>query len=212
MLKLALSKGRVAEQVCRCFNEDSRFSNILDLTSRKLLFEDKGVQIILVKASDLPIYVESGAVDLGIVGKDVLMEGSYNIFEIIDLKIAKCKMILGGLPNQDLPNIKTVASKYPKITLEYFNKKRNPVEIVKLDGSVELAPLVGLSDAIVDITETGSTLRENGLVIYDEICDISSRLIANPVRYKLMYQKIKELEDFFREKIGGLSNDWQSKN
>jgi ATP phosphoribosyltransferase len=134
---------------------------------------------------------------MGIVGRDVLMESSFNVYEIMDLKIGQCRMILAGPPNMKVNEIRKIATKYPKIALDYFSKKRIPVQVVKLDGSVELAPIVGLSDAIVDITETGSTLKENGLIIYDEICSISSRLIVNPVRYKTKYSEIKDLEEFF---------------
>ena len=199
MLKIALSKGRVANKVCEYFDKDERFKGTADLESRKLIFEDsnKTLQLILVKASDLPIYVESGAADMGIVGKDVLMEASFRVYEIMDLGIGQCKMILGGLPNMKPSEIKRVGTKYPNTAMDYFSKKRMPIQIVKLEGSVELAPIVGLSDAIVDITETGSTLKENGLMVYDEICSISSRLIANPVRYKTKYQEIRHLEEFF---------------
>ncbi|OGO79362.1 MAG: ATP phosphoribosyltransferase [Clostridiales bacterium GWB2_37_7] len=200
MLKIALSKGRIASKVCGYLDKDERFKGTADLESRKLIFEDqsKRLQLILVKPSDLPLYVESGAVDMGIVGKDVLMEASFHVYETMDLKIGQCKMILAGLPNTKASEIRRVGTKYPQIALDYFSKKRIPVQIVKLDGSVELAPIVGLSDAIVDITETGSTLAENGLIIYDEICSISSRLIVNPVRYKTKYREISELEEFFK--------------
>ena len=199
MLKIALSKGRIARKICEYLDNDERFTGIADLKSRKLIFEDhnKTLQLILVKPSDLPIYVESGAADMGIVGKDVLMEASFNIYEIMDLKIGQCKMILAGPPDMKISDIRKIATKYPQIASDYFTKKRIPVQIVKLDGSVELAPIVGLSDAIVDITETGSTLKENGLIIYDEICSISSRLIVNPVRYKTKYTEMKNLEEFF---------------
>jgi ATP phosphoribosyltransferase len=199
MLKIALSKGRIANKICEYLDQDERFKGTADLKSRKLIFEDdrKSLQIILVKPSDLPLYVESGAVDMGIVGKDVLMESSFNVYEIMDLKIGQCRMVFAGLPNVKANEIRKIGTKYPKTTLDYFSKKRIPVQIVKLDGSVELAPIVGLSDAIVDITETGSTLKENGLIIYDEIYSISSRLIVNPVRYKTKYPQISELEEFF---------------
>lgn len=199
MLKIALSKGRIANKICRCLEADSRFSGIVDLESRKLIFEDdkKALQLILVKATDLPVYVESGAADMGIVGKDVLLEASANVYEVMDLRIGQCKMVLAGLPEIRFQDIRKVGTKYPKIALDYFQQKRLPVQIVKLDGSVELAPIVGLADAIVDITETGSTLQENGLVIYDQLCSISSRLIANPVRYKTKYSQICEMEEFF---------------
>lgn len=199
MLKIALSKGRIAGKVCEYLEKDERFIGTADLESRKLIFEDKEkrLQLILVKPSDVPIYVESGAADMGIVGKDVLMEASFNVYEIMDLKIGQCKMVLAGLPNMKVNEIRKIGTKYPKIAFDYFSKKRIPVQIVKLGGSVELAPIVGLSDAIIDITETGSTLKENGLIIYDEICSISSRLIANPVRYKTKYPEISELEEFF---------------
>ena len=194
MLKIAIAKGRIAEKVTELLNYTNEYGNIIDPKSRKLVFTDreKGVEFFLVKPSDVPVYVASGAADAGIVGKDVLMETQNQIYEILDLKICKCRMVLAGPSEkgQLKPVVRKIATKYPKIASEYFGKKSEAVEIIKLDGSIELAPIVGLSDAIVDIVESGRTLKENGLAVYEEICDITARMIVNRVSYKLKNKSI----------------------
>ncbi|MHB1392751.1 MAG: ATP phosphoribosyltransferase [Clostridia bacterium] len=194
MLKIAIAKGRVAEKVSELLLDTSEYRNIIDSKSRKLVFvdKDKGVEFFLVKPSDVPVYVGSGAADVGIVGKDVLMETQSQVYEILDLKICSCRMVLAGPSekNQVRPIVRKIATKYPKIASEYFNRKSESVEIIKLDGSIELAPIVGLSDAIVDIVESGRTLKENGLAVYEEICDITTRMIVNRVSYKLKNKSI----------------------
>jgi ATP phosphoribosyltransferase len=189
MLKIAVAKGRVAEKVSELLLDTGDYSNIIDLNSRKLVFtdEDKEVVFFLAKPSDVPVYVGSGAADIGIVGKDVLMEAKNSAYEIMDLKTCSCRMVLAGLPEKKdvRPVVRKIATKYPRIAAEYFNRKSEPVEIIKLDGSIELAPIVGLSDAIVDIVESGNTLRENGLIVYENICDITARMIVNRVSYKM---------------------------
>ena len=194
MLKVAIAKGRVAEKVSELLLDTSDYKNIIDLNSRKLVFidKDKEVEFFLVKPSDVPVYVVSGAADIGIVGKDVLLETQSQVYEILDLKTCRCRMVLAGPSEKNpvRPIVRKIATKYPRIAAEYFRKKSESVEIIKLDGSIELAPLVGLSDAIVDIVESGMTLKENGLMVYEEICDITARMIVNKVSYKLKNKSI----------------------
>jgi len=168
--------------------------------SRKLIFTDEKnrIKFFLAKPADVPTYVEYGAADIGIVGKDTLLEEGRNLYEVLNLKIAACKMCVAGPKDlegkMDSLTITRVATKYPEIAKEYFrHKRRESVEIIKLNGSVELAPLVGLSEVIVDLVETGKTLKENGLVILDTIADISARLIVNRVSMKMERERINSL-------------------
>lgn len=212
MLKVAIAKGRVAEKVTELLINTSEYGSIIDPKSRKLVFidEDKGVEFFLVKPSDVPVYVASGAADAGIVGKDVIMETQNQVYEILDLKICGCRMVLAGpsKKGQVRPIVRKIATKYPKIAAEYFEKKSESVEIIKLDGSIELAPIVGLSDAIVDIVESGRTLKENGLVVYEDICDITTRMIVNRVSYKLKNKSINNFVAAISATIdGGETND-----
>jgi len=194
MLKIAVAKGRIAEKVSELLLDTREYRNIINLKSRKLVFTDKDMEVefFLVKPSDVPVYVGSGAADVGIVGKDVLMETQNQVYEILDLKTCGCRMVLAGPAekNQVRPIVRKIATKYPKIAAEYFNRKSESVEIIKLDGSIELAPIVGLSDAIVDIVESGRTLKENGLIVYEDICDITARMVVNKVSYKLKNKSI----------------------
>ncbi|MGI6586214.1 MAG: ATP phosphoribosyltransferase [Gracilibacteraceae bacterium] len=207
MLKIAVAKGRVANKVSELLLDTSDYRDIIDLSSRRLVFVDKNKEItfFLVKPSDVPVYVESGAADIGIVGKDVLMETGNSSYEIMDLKTCSCRMVLAGpSENRDVrPIVRRIATKYPKIAEEYFKKKSEPVEIIKLDGSIELAPIVGLSDAIVDIVESGKTLRENGLIVYENICDITARMIVNRVSYKMKNKSINIFASAVGEAIEG---------
>ncbi len=213
MLKVAIAKGRTAEKVQELLDLTVRYKGIIQNDSRKLLFrdDDREIEFILVKPSDLPLYVENGAVDVGIVGKDILLEGKYSIYELKDLGISCCKMAVAGLPeNKDKAySVIKIATKYPKIAKTFFREKLEHVDIIKLNGSVELAPLLGLSDAIVDIVESGNTLRENGLIVYEEICDISARLIANKISYKLKNEGINSLISALSldKRQGGVLND-----
>lgn len=212
MLKIAIAKGRIAEKVSRLLLYTRGYGNIIDPESRKLVFidEDRGVEFFLVKPSDVPVYVASGAADGGIVGKDVLLEAQTQVYEILDLKICRCRMVLAGpsLKDQARPLVRKIASKYPKIAAAYFEKKSESVEIIKLDGSIELAPIVGLSDAIVDIVESGRTLKENGLMVYEDICDITARMIVNRVSYKLKNKSINTFVKALSEALeGGGEND-----
>ena len=200
-LTVALAKGRLAELAMDIFSQIGMdCSEMKDKKTRKLIFtnEEKKMKFILVKASDVPTYVEYGAADIGIVGKDTLLEESRNLYEMVDLGFGKCRMCVCG-PKElkgkldSMTNL-TVASKYPHIASKYFQEDKGlTIELIKLNGSVELAPLVGLSDVIVDIVETGSTLRENGLEVIETICEISARMIVNTAAMKLRKAEIESL-------------------
>ena len=196
-LNIALAKGRLAKIAMKnLINCGFNFNDYSD-ESRKLIFTDevKRVKITLVKSPDVPVYVEKGAVDIGIVGKDILLEENYNIYELLKLNIGKCKMCIAGFKDKipDYSKKVVVGTKYPVITKNYFNNIGVLTDIVKLNGSVELAPIVGLSDIIVDIVESGSTLKENGLVVHESILDISARIIANTVSLKTKFDQIQEI-------------------
>lgn len=204
MLNIALAKGRIAKTVIKRLAEGGfHFPEYSD-ESRKLIFtdEENRIRVTLVKSPDVTVYVQRGAADAGIVGKDVLMEdGEDDVYEVLDLGIGKCRMAVSGIKgHQDVMNkrILTVASKYPKIARKYFADRFQPIDIIKLNGSVELAPLVGLSDVIVDIVETGTTLRENGMEVFDYFMDFSARLICNKVSYKMKQKEIQQFMDLVK--------------
>lgn len=193
-ITIALAKGRLAQETIDLLNKIGiRFSEYRK-GSRKLIFEDEEakIRIILVKAPDVPIYVEKGAADLGIVGKDTLMEAEADVFEVMDLGFGRCKFAVATIPsNSKLEKQKLiVATKYPKVAKAFYAQKGYNVEIVQLNGSVELAPLAGLADVIVDIVETGQTLKENGLEVVEEISQLSARLIVNKASFKTKSQRI----------------------
>ena len=200
-LTIALGKGRLADKAMAYFEKIGLpCEEMKDKSTRKLIFvnEEKKVRFFLAKGPDVPTYVEYGAADIGIVGEDTILEEARNIFEVLDLGFGKCRMCVCGpqsakplLENQELIR---VATKYPKIAKDYFyNKKHQTVEIIKLNGSIELAPIVGLSEVICDIVETGSTLRENGLVVLEEVCDLSARMVVNQVSMKMENERITEI-------------------
>ncbi len=206
-LTVALAKGRLAELAMDIFSQIGMdCSEMKDKNTRKLIFtnEEYKMKFILVKASDVPTYVEYGAADIGIVGKDTLLEESRNLYEMVDLGFGKCRMcVCGPLELKDkihtMTNL-TVASKYTKIAAKHFRETYGQtVEIIKLNGSVELAPLVGLSDVIVDIVETGSTLRANGLDVLEEIVDLSARFIVNKVSMKMETERIMKIVEHFTQ-------------
>jgi len=176
-----------------------RCDEMNDPDTRKLIFEDKehGFRFFLAKANDVPTYVEYGAADIGVVGKDTIMENGRSFYEILDLGFGKCRFALAGKKGKDFYsgyNEKTIATKYPNVTRNFFEGKGMDIRVIKIEGSVELAPLLGLSDAIVDIVETGSTLKENGLeIIEDNVAPISARLIANTASLKLRKNEIEQL-------------------
>lgn len=200
-LTIALCKGRVANQTMDLLeNLGIHCEEIKDKTTRKLIFvdEEHKLKFFLAKGPDVPTYVEYGAADLGVVGSDIIDEEQRRVEEVLDLGFGKCRMCVCG-PQSAAELLKhreqiRVATKYPVIAKDYFhNQKYQTVDIIKLNGSVELGPIVELSDVIVDIVETGSTLRENGLDVLEEICPISSRLIVNKVSMKMQKERIEEL-------------------
>ena len=206
-LTIALAKGRLASKAMDMFEQIGiSCEEMKDKNSRKLIFvnEDLGIRFFLAKANDVPTYVEYGAADIGVVGKDTILEEGRNLYEVMDLGFGKCRMcVCGPASARELlkkNEIIRVASKYPVIAKDYFNnRKHQTVEIIKLNGSVELAPIVGLSEVIVDIVETGSTLRENGLEVLEEICPLSARMVVNQVSLKMENERIhKLLEDLNR--------------
>ncbi len=196
-VKIALAKGRLAEDTIALLKKIGISFKEYSKKSRKLIFKDdtERIKLVFVKSIDIPTYVEKGAVDIGIVGKDILMEDRADVYEILNLNIGRCKICVAGFEDYDFnPNKKLiVASKYPNIAKNYFNKKGILADVIKINGSVELAPILDLSDVIVDIVETGNTLKENGLVILEEIHDISARLVVNKVSLKTKNDEIEGL-------------------
>jgi ATP phosphoribosyltransferase len=207
-LTIALSKGRLADLSMELFEAIGTDCSELKGSSRKLILYDESnkIKFFLAKPSDVPTYVEYGAADIGIVGKDTLMEEGRHLYEVLNLGFAACKMAVAGpvelQGNLDKLNNKRVATKYPRIAREYFeHKRRETIEIIKLNGSVELAPLVGLSEVIVDLVETGRTLKENGLVVLDTIADISARMVVNRVSMKMESERITRIIDGVRKQL-----------
>lgn len=206
--KIALTKGRLEKKVIEIFKTININTRELEDKGRKLIFncenEEYNIELFLVKAKDVETYVEYGAADIGIVGKDTLMETNKEFYEVLDLNIGKCKFALAALPSFKLDqgyNRKKIATKYPNIAREYFRKKDMDVELIKIEGSVELGPIVGLSDAIVDIVETGNTLRENGLVVVEDICEISARMIVNKASMKTKKDEITKIIENVSEAV-----------
>ena len=200
-LTFALGKGRLANKTLEMFGKIGiTCEEMKDKDTRKLIFvnEDLKLRFFLAKGPDVPTYVEYGAADIGIVGRDTILQEARNIYEVLDLGFGKCRMCVCGPESardllQHHEQIR-VATKYPKIAKDYFyNKKHQTVEIIKLNGSIELAPIVGLADVIVDIVETGSTLRENGLAVLEEVCPLSARMVVNPVSMKMEQERISKL-------------------
>lgn len=200
-LTVALTKGRLAQKTLDLFEQIGiTCEEMRDKDTRKLIFvnEDLRLRFFLAKGPDVPTYVEYGAADIGVTGKDIILEEGRKLYEVMDLGFGKCRMCVCGpesarklLQNNQLIR---VATKYPNIAKDYFyNKKHQTVEIIKLNGSIELAPIVGLSEVIVDIVETGNTLRENGLNVLEEICPLSARMVVNQVSMKMEYERIRNL-------------------
>ena len=200
-LTFALGKGRLANQTLELFEKIGiTCEEMKDKNSRKLIFtnEELKLRFFLAKGPDVPTYVEYGAADIGVVGKDTILEEGRKVHEVLDLGYGKCKMCVCGYkdaaPLLQHHELIRVATKYPNIAKDYFyNKKHQTVEIIKLNGSIELAPIVGLSEVIVDIVETGSTLRENGLEVLEDVCPLSARMIVNPVSMRMESERIKNL-------------------
>ena len=208
-LTFALAKGRLAKKTLALLEQIGiTCDEMKDPDTRKLIFinEELKLKFFLSKATDVPTYVEYGAADIGVVGKDTILEEGRNLYEVMDLGFGKCRMCVCG-PHKAKELLKKneiirVASKYPNIAKDYFyNKKHQTVDIIKLNGSVELGPLVELSDVIVDIVETGSTLRENGLEVLEEVCPLSARMIVNPVSMQMEADRIRKLVGAIREQL-----------
>ncbi|MBX4151602.1 ATP phosphoribosyltransferase [Paenibacillus sp. FSL W7-1279] len=196
-LKVAMPKGRIYKKASALFRS-AGLPIPLDVDeTRKLVIPlpEAGMEFILAKPVDVPTYVEYGVADIGIVGKDVLMEENKDVYELLDLGIARCRMSVIGLPDWKPGIRQRVATKYPNVASQYFREQGQQVEVVKLNGSIELAPLIGLADRIVDMVETGQTLKENGLIEMTSIFEITSRLIANRVSYRMKNDEIQALCD-----------------
>lgn len=200
-ITFALAKGRLAKHTLSLLEQIGiTCEEMKDERTRKLIFvnEELGYRFFLSKATDVPTYVEMGAADIGVVGKDTILEAGRKLYEVLDLNVGKCRMCVAG-PESAREKLNDgslirVASKYPRIAKDYFyNTKHQTVEIIKLNGSVELAPIVGLSEVIVDIVETGSTLKENGLKVLEEICPLSARVVVNEVSMKMEHERITKL-------------------
>lgn len=196
-IKIALTKGRLEKAAVKIFEVVGVDIKELQDKGRKLIFhcenELYNIDFFLVKAPDVTTYVEYGAADIGIVGKDTLLEKNREFYEVLDLEVGKCRFAVAALPDfrmEEGYSRKKIATKYPNVAREYFRKKGMDIELIKIEGSVELAPIVGLADAIVDIVETGETLKENGLIIVEEICDISARMIVNKASMKTKREEI----------------------
>lgn len=208
MITIALSKGRLAEKALDLLEAAGYDVSAGREESRKLILEDEktGLRFIMAKPADVPTYVEYGAADIGVVGKDTLLEEGRNLYEVIDLGFGACRMCVCGPANlkgklDQIPN-KRVASKYPNITRAYFEgTKKESVEIIKLNGSVELAPLIGLAEVIVDIVESGRTLKENGLDVLETVADISARVVVNRVSMKMKEAEIVPMLDALRKQV-----------
>lgn len=204
-ITVAMPKGRILEEATKLMKR-AGYSLPDELReSRKLIFEipDEKLRLILAKPMDVTTYVEHGVADVGIAGKDVLLEEERDVYEVLDLKISPCHLAVAGLPNGTISDVAPkVATKYPNVASKYFREQGEQVEIIQLNGSIELAPLIGLAERIVDIVSTGRTLLENGLVELEQIADITSRFIVNPVSYRLKDSKIDEMVERLAEVVG----------
>lgn len=216
-ISIALTKGRLEQETIKILDKANFDPSELKDKGRKLVFKDKtqDIKYFLVKAADSITYVEHGVADLGVVGKDTILESDNNCYEVLDLGFGKCGFIVASLPENDIfkkvGHVK-IGSKYPKVAKDYFKKKGMDVEVIKIEGSVELAPILGLCDGIVDIMETGTTLKENGLVVLDRICEISARLIVNKASFKMKQNEIWEFIDRIKEVINNWQNSWNVDN
>lgn len=202
VLTIAMPKGRIFEDAVELLRQAGfRLPPEFD-DSRKLIIDvpEESFRFILAKPMDVPTYVEHGVADLGIAGKDVMLEEERDVYELLDLKISACYLAVAGLPNTKMNHVAPkVATKYPNVAAAYFREQGEQVEIIKLNGSIELAPLIGLADRIVDIVSTGRTLKENGLVEYQRFVDITSRLIVNPASFRMKDERISELVERLSE-------------
>ena len=204
-LRIALTKGRLEKDTIALLEKIGYDCTAVREKGRKLILPvGDSIEVVLAKAADVITYVEHGVCDMGVVGKDTIMEMNGKFFELVDLGFGRCKFALAGKKGDNFYqgyNIKTIATKYPNVSRSFFEKKGMDVDIVKIEGSVELAPLLNLSDAIVDIVETGTTLKENGLEVFEDIAPISARLIVNMVSLKLRQQEIEQLIKLIEENL-----------
>ena len=197
-LTLAVPKGRILKPLCALLEAAGHDASVLRADDRRLEREDRasGLRYLLVKPDDVPTYVEYGAADLGVVGRDVLLERDYDLYTPLDLGIGRCRMMVAGVASAPEPaRALRVASKYPNIAARHFSEQGRPVEMIYVSGSVELAPLTGLADRIVDLVESGETLRQNGLSELEHVCDVSTVVVANRVGLKLERARIRPLLD-----------------
>ena len=205
MINIALPKGRLGEKVYAMFERAGYECPSIKENNRKLIFEneEKGVRYFWVKPSDVSIYVERGAADIGVAGKDILLEYSPEVYELLDLNIGKCRMAVAGKKDFYDDNQKTlkVATKFVNIAKSYYASKCRDIDIIKLNGSIEIAPILGLSDVIVDIVETGTTLKENDLDVVETIVPISARLIANKASYKFKTDEIDKIVEEMKAQV-----------
>lgn len=202
-LTVAIPKGRVQKQLVPMLDRAGLAASSLLADDRTLIrvTEDQHLRFLLLKPDDVPTYVEYGAADLGIVGRDVLLERRYDLYQPLDLGIGRCRMVVAGVPARALPAVPRVATKYPRVATEHFASKGVQAEVIFVQGSVELAPLVGLSDLIVDLVETGSTLRENGLTELERISEISSVVVANRSLFKLRHAEVSSVVEKLRSVV-----------
>ncbi len=205
MINIALPKGRLGEKAYGVFEEIGYGCPSIRETNRKLIFENEenGVRYFWVKPSDVAVYVERGVADVGVVGKDILLEQSSDVYELLDLDMGKCRMAVAGKKGGRIDTDRTlrVATKFPHIAREYYRKQSLEIEIIELHGSIEIAPILGMSDVIVDIVETGTTLLENDLEPWEDIVPISARLIANKASYKFLNEPIRKMCETMNEVI-----------
>ncbi len=205
MLNIALPKGRLGEKVYDMFEKAGFECPSIKENNRKLIFEneEKGVRYFWVKPSDVSIYVERGAADIGVAGKDILLEYEPDVYELLDLNVGKCRMAVAGPKDfyDDGSSTLKVATKFVKIAADYYARSGRDIDIIKLNGSIEIAPILGLSDVIVDIVETGTTLKENNLEVKTEILPISARLIANKSAFKFKTEQIEEVMEKMRKQV-----------
>lgn len=205
MLNVALPKGRLGDKVYELFASIGYDCSEIYADNRKLVFEseENNVRYLLVKPSDVAIYIARGAADIGVVGKDILDEGSFDVYELLDLKLGKCNMCVAAQNGyvEDIDRPIRVATKFPNIAKRYYSSLNREIDIIKLNGSIEIAPILGLSDVIVDIVETGTTLKENNLSVFEKIMPISARLIANKSAYRFNSDVIDDITRQLRSKL-----------
>jgi len=210
-LTVALAKGRLAKDTMKRLRA-AGMAETVDLDSRKLVFRNEldKIEYLLVKPVDVVTYVEKGVADIGVVGKDIIIEQDLDVYELLDLQFGKCTFAVAGFPGTDLygpEKVLKIATKFPNITKKYFEGKRE-IETTYLNGSVELAPLMGMSDCIVDLVETGSTLKENGLVILEKMFDIQAKIIGNRTSYCFCYDKIQKFLTAVESEVNNDATDY----